>query len=42
MLVRKDSAGEESYEIPETQIKQNDSMQGESVKIRLDKLRSWS
>ena len=31
-----DSSGEGSYEIPETQIKQSDLMQGESV-IRLEK-----
>lgn len=37
MSVLEDSSGEGSYEIPKTQIKQSDSMQGVSVKIRFEK-----
>lgn len=37
MSVLEDSSGEGSYKILETQIKQGHSMQGESVKVRLEK-----
>lgn len=46
MTMLEDSPGEGSYEVPETQIKQGDSLQCESIKIRLEKetepSNSWS